>query len=134
MKTIYSLILPLAFALSSCSTEGPYLPAERQPSPEIENTAVIMDQELKDMIAVDNQNAERTSQGKLKALANVRNRTNNDITVQFQTVFRDAGGFSIDDDTAWETTVLTSNETRTISATSTNRKAERYTIRIRMMR
>jgi len=120
--------------LFGCVTEGPYVPAEQQPSTEVENTAVILDEEISRNIAVDLQNAERTSQDKLKALANIRNRTNNDLTIQVQTIFRDAVGFSINDDTAWETIVLTANETRTITATSTTRKAERYTIRIRMMR
>jgi uncharacterized protein YcfL len=95
---------------------------------------VIMDEEISKMIAVDEQHADRTPQGKLKALSNVRNRTNKDLNIQVQTVFRDEGGFSIGDDTSWDTLVLTANETRTVSATSTTRKAVRFTVRIRMVR
>jgi uncharacterized protein YcfL len=135
MKTYLSLLtLGIALFTFGCSTEGPYVPAGQDDSTELENTSVLLDAELVKLIAVDNQQAERTSQGKLKAMANVRNRLNKDITVQTQTVFRDANGFSINDDTSWETIVLTANETRTISATSTSKKAERYTIRIRLVR
>jgi uncharacterized protein YcfL len=128
-------LLPFAFCLlASCATEGPYVPAGRDESPEVENTTVIMDEEISKMIAVDEQHAERTPQGKLKSLSNVRNRTNKDLNIQVQTVFRDEGGFSIGDDTSWDTLVLTANETRTVSATSTTRKAARFTVRIRMVR
>jgi uncharacterized protein YcfL len=134
MKKTCLALIPFVCILFGCTSEGPYVPAERQPSLEVENTAVLMDQELSDIVAVDLQKAERSTKGKLKAFANVRNRTNNDITLQVQTVFRDAAGFSIDDDTAWETIILTANETRTITTTSTSSKAEKYTVRIRMMR
>lgn len=119
---------------TGCASEGPYVPDARQPSTEIENTTVILDRELTSLVAVDAQEATRTPKGKLKAMANIRNRTNQDLTIQTQTVFRDASGFSIDDETAWQTVFLTANETRTITAQSTERKADRYTIRIRLMR
>ncbi len=134
MKTFSQLLTLLTLLCFGCSSEGPYVPSERRPSPEIENTAVALDEELKGLIAVDAQDAERTTQGRLKAMANMRNRTNQDLTVQVQTIFRDANGFSIDDDSAWETIVLTANETRTVGSVSTSKKADRYSIRIRMMR
>ena len=137
MKKIYCLFfitISSLFYFGCASNEGPYAPAKRDSSPEIENKTVILDKELSDFIAVDSQNAERTDGGKLKTMSNVRNRTNQDLTVQVQTVFRDLNGFSVGDDTAWETVVLTANETRTIAAISTNKKAESYTVRIRMMR
>ncbi len=135
MKTTPFLsALLLSLLALGCATEGPYPPASRTPSPEVERKAVILDKEIGDRIAVDSYKSERTPQGKLKAMANVRNRTNQDLTVQVQTVFRDAEGFSIEDDTSWNTVVLTANETRTIVATSTSKKAESYTVRIRMMR
>jgi uncharacterized protein YcfL len=126
----------LSFAFLGCETtkEGPYVPAGKQPMTEIENTTVILDRELAGMIAVDMQGAERTGKGKLKSLVNVRNRTNQDFPIQVQTVFRDQDGFSIDDETSWETVVLTANETRTVSSLSTSTKADRFTVRIRMVR
>ena len=132
--SLHLIAMLIAILCFGCASEGPYVPSQRTPSPEIENTTVLLDKELADLIAVDSQDAERTSQGKLKGKANVRNRTNQDMTVQVQTVFRDDNGYSIGDDTAWETVILTANETRTITATSTSKKAERYTIRIRMVR
>lgn len=127
-------LLFLSFLYFGCTTEGPYVPSQRQPSPEVENTFVMMDQELSGLIAVDMQDAKRTLKGKLRALANMRNRTNQDLTVQVQTIFRDAKGFSIGDDTSWETIVLTANETRTIDTTSTSKKADRFNMRVRMVR
>ena len=136
MKTFIHLTLALtAILIAGCATdEGPYVPTQHAPSTELENTAVILDREISDRIAVDLQDAERTRQNKLIARANIRNRRNEDLRVQVQTVFRDSKGFSINARTAWETMVLTANETRTVSAISTSNKADRYTIRIRMMR
>ncbi len=136
MKTsIHLTTMLLAMLASGCTTnEGPYVPTQQTPSTELENTTVILDREIANHIAVDLQDAERAHSGKLIARANIRNRTNHDLRIQVQTVFRDSKGFSINDDTAWETLVLTANETHTISAISTSKKAERYTIRIRMMR
>lgn len=129
------ILSPLALSLlMGCATEGPYVPEGRSTSPEVENTTVIMDKEISKMIAVDEQRTERTAQGKLKSLSNIRNRTNQDLNIQVQTVFRDEHGFSIGDDTSWDTLVLTAHETRTISATSTTRKAARFSVRIRMIR
>ena len=133
MKTLLFLVA-LGFMLIGCAHEGPYVPSQRQPAPEFENTTVVLDREISGLVAVDLQHAERTHQGKLKGMANIRNRTNQDLTLQVQTVFRDVNGFSINDDTSWDTIVLTANETRTVGATSTTPKADRYTIRIRMMR
>jgi uncharacterized protein YcfL len=134
MNKLQILLASFVCILFGCATEGPYVPAGKHPGTEIENTAVIMDAEIKGDIAVDTQHAVRTPQGKLKALANIRNRTNQDLTVQVQTVFRNEGGFSIEDDTSWETIVLTANSTHTYISTSTNRKADLYTVRIRLMR
>lgn len=128
------ILTALALLCFGCANEGPYRPAQREPSPEIENSAVILDEKLTPSIAVDAQHAERTAQGKLKVMSNLRNRTHQDLTVQVQTVFRDANGFSTDDDTPWETLVLTANETRTMSVISTTSKADRYTMRIRLTR
>jgi uncharacterized protein YcfL len=126
--------LGLSVLLIGCATEGPYVPSARQPSPEVEHTTVILDRELEKSVAVDQQSAERTSKGRLRSMINLRNRTNEDLRIQVQTVFRDLDGYSISDDTGWETLVLTANETRTISATSTTSKADRFTVRVRMMR
>src|SRR3990167_6583412 len=104
MKTCFFRIIALSGLLfSGCVTDdGPHVPMQREPSTELENTAVILDREIADRVAVDLQDADRTRGGKLVARANIRNRTNQDLRIQVQTVFRDAKGFSINDDTAWE--------------------------------
>lgn len=135
MKTsLPCLTLFLGLLCCGCVREGPYVPDQRQPSPEIENTAVILDRALAKLIAVDSQKAERTNSGKLITFANIRNRTNDDLQIQVQTIFRDANGFSTGDETAWETVVLTANSTFTASAIASDKKAERYTVRIRIAR
>jgi uncharacterized protein YcfL len=135
MKTPFlSLIAMGAVLFAGCVTEGPYVPVEKNPSTEIQNTSVILDREIADMIAVDLAEASRTPQGKLLAQANIRNRTNQDLRIQFQIVYRDAQGFSVNDDSAWETMTITANETRGVSVSSMTKKAERFTLRIRMMR
>ncbi len=134
MKIIHSLLIASLLLMFGCASEGPYIPSGANSSVESKNSAVLLDKELIDVIAVDQQKETPTRRGKLKALSTIRNRVNQDVTIQVQTVFRDAEGFSIEDDTAWETLVLTANESRDVTAISASKKARRFTTRIRMVR
>ncbi|MGN6385663.1 MAG: DUF1425 domain-containing protein, partial [Verrucomicrobiota bacterium] len=67
---------------------------------------------------------------RLQVAANIRNREERRIQVQVQCEFKDGQGFAIDS-TPWNTLVLTERGQETVSFTSMNSKAQRYTIRVR---
>ncbi|MDD2710378.1 MAG: DUF1425 domain-containing protein [Verrucomicrobiae bacterium] len=136
MKNHLLIIFGAALGFLGCASEGPYVPSSPNPGVETQSPhmVVILDRELVPMVAVEGQEAEKTGRGYLVAKGNIRNRTNQDFQVQVQAVFRDARGFCIGDTSAWETLVLTANETRSLRIVSMSKKAERFTIRVRMSR
>ncbi len=72
--------------------------------------------------------------GRLKVVANVRNRENRRIQVQIDCVFKDVQGFSTGDETPWQTLILTENGQESVAFESANNKAVKYTIRVRQAR
>jgi uncharacterized protein YcfL len=73
------------------------------------------------------------SDGRLQVKANVRNRENRRIQVQIDCQFKDAQGF-VTEEMPFQTLILTENAQETVSFTSSNDKAKRYTIRVRQAR
>lgn len=71
--------------------------------------------------------------GRLQVSARVRNRENRRIEVQINCEFKDAQGFVVDA-TPFQTLILTENATETVSFTSLNNQARKYTVRVRQAR
>lgn len=71
--------------------------------------------------------------GRLQVKANVRNRENRRIQVQVDCQFKDAQGF-VTEEMPFQTLILTENSQETVSFTSSNDKAKRYTVRVRQAR
>lgn len=127
-------ILPLVLLLSvvSCSTApGPYVPTSAAPTVEDVYPAVLLDKSLRKRIAVDRVSDQRLQDNRLKVMANMRNMKGQGITVQVQTIYKDNQGFSIGDDTAWQTLIFSPNESKTYESVSMKSNASGYTIRIR---
>jgi hypothetical protein len=75
----------------------------------------------------------RTSDGRMKVNANLRNRENRRIEVQANCVFKDAQGFAIDE-TPFRTVILDENATESVSFESFRKDVSKYTIRVREAR
>lgn len=71
--------------------------------------------------------------GRLQVKANVRNRENRRIQIQIDCQFKDQQGF-VTEEMPFQTLILTENSQETVSFTSSNDKAKRYTIRVRQPR
>lgn len=128
-----SFLMIVLGIVSGCATTkpGPYLPVSASPTLEDIANVVLLDEGLQDWIAVDRVKAEKLLDGRTKVVANIRNMQSSAITIQSQTVFKDDEGFSIGDDTAWQTIIFSPNESKTYDTTSMKTGANRYTIRIR---
>ncbi len=78
---------------------------------------------------------ERTlADGRLEVIANIKNRENHRVEVQASCLFRDAQGFTIGDETPWQTVSLAENATEAVRFTANNTAAKRYTVQVRRAR
>lgn len=135
MKSSIPTALLIVFLLGACAHhEGPYVPVTQSPSTEDLYSVVELDPTLVKTVAVDHTNGRKLSDRRLEVAANIRNRTTKDLKIQVQTVFKDEGGYSTQEDSAWGTLFLTANETETYKIVSRERNAAKYTIRIREAR
>jgi len=115
-----------------CATsEGAYMP-QNTTKYDYENTSnfVLMDSRVQTSVTSSGIQETHLPDGRLQIAANIRNRESRRLQVQAQCEFKDAQGFAIDS-TPWNTLILTENGQETVSFTSMNNKAQRYTIRVR---
>jgi uncharacterized protein YcfL len=125
-----------ALALAGCQTpEGARTPVNTTRH-NLEDTEVfvLMDGPTQRSVTTSGVQQRINADGRLEVAANIRNRESRRIEVQWQVVFKDAQGFSIGDETPWQTIILTENAQETIRAISMNEQARRYTFRVRQAR
>lgn len=125
--------------LAGCATKqppppGPYAAPTVGGSLEQTETLVYLDQPLQNVLSVEGQRARYTSDSRLVAEANLRNLSNQPLSIQVQTVFKDEQNMASGDSSAWQTIMLNANATETYSTTALNAKSTRYTIRVRIPR
>ena len=140
MKTKLVLIASIAAALitvgcKSTYDKGPYLPEQSQ-TPAYENTErfVLLDPGVKYSITCSGINERALEDGRVEVTAQIRNRENRRIEVQANCVFKDAAGVSTNDETPFQTVILTENATEQVKFISANNLAKKYTIRVRQAR
>ena len=133
-KTLLLPALLLAACLAGCA-EGPTLPNGNPQSPETAGApAVLLDEGLGDVVAVDLVRVGANANGFLTVQANLRNRTSQDQQLQVQTLFFDASDNVLGEESAaWTTLPLTANATEPYRAQALTKKAARATLRVRYM-
>lgn len=75
-----------------------------------------------------------TSDGRLEVIARLQNLENRRIEVQVDCVFHNEQGFPTNDETSFQTLILTENAIETVRFTSLNNEAKRFAIRVRQAR
>ncbi len=139
MKTKLIVLVPVAAALvvAGCSTydKGPYLP-EQSKTPAYESTEnfVLLDPGVQYSITCTGINERTLPDGRLEVTAQIRNRENRRIEVQVNCVFKDGNMVSTGDETPFKPLILTENATESVTFTSMNSAAKKYTIRVRQAR
>ncbi|MFH1762860.1 MAG: YcfL family protein [Gemmatimonadota bacterium] len=123
-------LLVVFLALGGC--EGAYR-AEKVPLADVEDreTFVLLTKSLQGQVTVEGQRAKWNEANLLEVQARIRNRTEEPLQVEVQTVFKDAEGFSTDDEAVWRRLMFEPNETKIYRVNSLNPKARRFTIRVR---
>jgi uncharacterized protein YcfL len=134
------VILPVAAALivAGCSStydKGPYLPQQsKTPAHESTEKLVLLDPGVQYSVTCTALHEHTLSDGRLAVTIELRNRENRRIEIQAGCVFKDAAGVSTDDDTLFQTVILTENATEQVKFTAANTAAKKYTIRVRQAR
>lgn len=133
MKTIWLGSLLLAAAvITGCQSGGAYSP-KNATKYDLENKEkfVLMDSMVQRSVTSSGIQKRVLADGRLEVIAHVRNREARRIQVQINCVFKDEGGFSTDDETPWQTLILTENSQEDVRFVSINNKARDFTIRVR---
>lgn len=122
--------------LAGCQTEpGPFLPEDTTKyTVESTDRFVLMDKNVQYSVTCTGLQERITPNGHFEVAANVKNRENRRIQVQISCVFKNDQGFSIGDETPWQTLILGENTTETVRFESMNDQARKYTIRVRQAR
>ncbi len=130
-------VVALAAVLTTCKhpETGALLPkSTTQFSQETTEKFVLMDKGAQYSVTCTGLQDTRLPDGRLRVVANVRNRENRRIQVQINCVFKDEQGFSTGDETPWQTLILTENSQESVAFESMNDKARKYTVRVRQAR
>jgi uncharacterized protein YcfL len=135
MKSILPCLAALALLTlaTGCRTTGPYTPT---PTADVEGRepVVLMDQMVQTSVTSQGVHYRQLPDGRLEAIAIIQSRDPRRIQVQIQCVFKDANGITIDDETPWQTLILTENGQEQVSFKSMNNQAKKATIRVRQAR
>ena len=120
---------------ASDHSPGPYLPESVQ-TPPYENTErfVLLDPGAQYSVTCPALSERWLVDGRLEVTAQMRNRENRRIEVQANCVFKDQNGFTLGDETPFQTVILTENATEQVRFVSANNLARKYTIRVRQAR
>jgi hypothetical protein len=122
---------------TACKTDtGAYVPVNTTVN-DLENHAafVLMDEHMQDSVTCSGIQQRTLSDGRLEVTANIRNRTDHQIRVQVDCVFKDAQGFPTEgDQSPFQSLILTENGQEAAHFISFNDKAVHYTIRVRKAR
>ncbi len=140
IPTLRPLVIVTALAallIGGCS-EGPSVPVGDLNSPESSGEPIVLlDSGLSDVIAVDLSRVGPNPNHYLEVQAAIRNRTNQDVEIQAQTLFYDATGAVLNNEpgneTPWTTLTVSANQTIPYHSQALTHKANHLTVRIRFL-
>ena len=134
MKKLALLLCAVSVAamVGGCARGGAYAP-KNTANQEDTSKFVLLDKDMQDAVTCTGIQEGKTSDGRMKIVANLRNRENRRIEVQVSCVFKDAQSFAIDE-TPYRTLILDENSTQSVAFESVRKEAAQYTVRVRKAR
>lgn len=135
-KPLNTLLAAVSLSLlAGCATPGPYTPQDTTKYT-VENTEkfVLLDLATQHSISCTGLQEKRLADDRIEVVANVKNREKRRLQVQIQCVFKDDQGFSTNDETPWQTLILSEYSTEAVRFTASNTQARKYTVRVRQAR
>lgn len=133
LNLLCAAVVLTTFAGCKSAESGPYAP---MPANNVEDreTIVLMDPMVQQSVTSGGVFFKTLENGRLEVTAKVQSRDPRRIQVQVQCVFKDANGFGVDDETPWETLILTENSQEQLRFVSMNDQAKKATVRVRQAR
>jgi uncharacterized protein YcfL len=127
------LVAALAVAALVGCTHGGAYEARNAQRYDLENKApfALMDSMVQRSVTSSGIQKQTLEDGRLRVVANVRNREARRIQVQISCVFKDEGGAATGDETPWTNLILTESAQEAVEFVSMNNKAKNFTIRVR---
>lgn len=118
--------------LSGCATD----PARDSTKYSLESTEkfVTLDRVTQAEVACTGLRERMLPDGRLEVVVNVKNRSANPLKLQINCIFKNDQGFSLGDETPFQSLRLAANATETVRFIATNPQAKRYTIRVKQAR
>ena len=130
------ILVPIAAAfvaaLSGCMHGGAY-EARNAQRYDLENKApfALMDSMVQRSVTSSGIQKQTLEDGRLRVVANVRNREARRIQVQISCVFKDENSVATGDETPWTNLILTESAQEAVEFVSMNNKAKNFTVRVR---
>lgn len=127
----------ITLGLIGCASV-PSVPSHDSTTPEASGAKVVLlDEGLRDMLAVDKVRSGLSGNKLLVVEADLRNRTGRDLEVQVQTLYRDENGnplyYQNGNETAWTSFVISASSTTPYRSQALSPLAKQFTIRIRLL-
>jgi hypothetical protein len=136
MRKILLLAAGMALAglMTGCASGGARAPKNTDKF-NVEQSAkfVLLDSRTQHSVTCAGLQEGTTADGRLKVVATLRNRENRRIEVQVNCVFKDAQDFAVDE-TPFRTVILDENAMQAVTFEAFNKRALRYTVRVREAR
>ena len=129
MKKILTLSACLTSLLSGCGA-----PTARQSAISTDSKFVALGSLGSRIVQCTTLQENTLPDGRVEVRANILNLVNKRVDLQVNCIFKDAQGFSTDDETPFQTLILDETAQETITFTSLNTKAKDYTVRVRLAR
>ena len=129
MKTLFSLLVVLVVLASGCAHEGAYVAKQHTRFERPLNTVVFMDQGLSRALSLEKSGARRSPSDMLEVWADLRNRTDDPVTVSGRVTFYDEAQRPIDT-SVWTQLFLQPRSQEVFRASSRSAGALYYYIEI----
>lgn len=130
-----ALLVLVVLPLSGCSrkSSGPDVPVSQDKALGKMSASInLLHKELRGQIASEIQRFEKDELQRTNVDVSLRNRTKKNLVIQARTVFKDADGLSLGDETAWRTIYLEPQQAITYSTQSKINTAESATVEVRL--
>ncbi len=122
--------------LAGCATNPTSSMALESTKYNIESTEklTLLDRTVQEAIICTGLQERVLPDGRLEVVAMVKNRQEQAVKVQLNCVFKDMQGFSVGDETAFQTTTLAPGATEAVRFTAATPAAKKFTVRVRHAR
>ncbi len=132
-----TVALSTVLSLGGCASTST-VPTSDTTTPEsASRPVVLLDEDMENYVAVDNLTDTRNENSYLIVQANIRSRSDKDMTLQAQTLFYDKNGVILNsspgDEAPWVTIPLSANSLYPYKVQSLTAHARKYCIRLRYL-